>query len=957
MPVPNLFFSGETAGTSAALNANFAYILGLVQALGSNSVGSASGGSVALGRSTFTNSTIATASGTCLVVATGLALQNNSSLGTATGTSSADSNSGSSQNSATGTATGGSQAAGLVGGAGVGIGTATVGSATALAIGSSQAQSPGAILGTSVDTGLSNVGKYAVGVATGSSTAVGAGPTQIESPNASFATLPTQTITASTTPGSAGSSFTTFILPSTGIVTVNGVSDTSTSAVVELYYAGHVLFKQQNTGQWARWTNSFTVPNAGNWQAVASPLPVVNTESPEGTIVSTVGQTIFASTTPGSAAGATLNTFTLSANPGSVVQNGGTDAGTTNVTQLFYHNHQLFILRGTLWSSWNSAATTTTGNYSAGSATSPIPQTDLISIGIIQNELVNTTYVVSGTLEGYSTTGSGLNLLANSTPTNGAAAGSPGILPTGWSSYLGGGTVAQTIVGVGTDATTGFPYIDWRVVGVPTDTQAYILFGIGIPVTASTTYTESCYVARIASGGTLPGPVIQFDEFNASGYITSDSGPFLNLTATPVVSSMTGTVGATTTTVNAGFVLQFAAGQNLNVTYRLCGMQFQTGATATTFSQTPAPSAAPPTLQYQDAGTTTWLPFPSTNAVTNTSWSFVHPPLTSVPLISPFFTAIRDANATSVMTVSNNYQVFTSGVTTLQSITYTPPAGLAASSPAGTAAGTIAVAVSPGSFTGSVTVGSQSPANSFTTPVIAVGGVLTLQTASILPAGTYSFVLTASQSGASPSTLSTGVQTINITAESTPGTAVTAANVTILASSIPGTAVGTGGAVVNTIFFTAGGTISVNGVVTGGAGVTQLYYVGHTCYQFNGTSWFGPITAGVGNTGGSASDPRVTIALDGQIGGTVTFAATTGASASELVGSPGTVVVNAGGTNNITLTLTGTIADFSFSQSGPLTTISSNNVVGPFTTQLWTVAGIAMPTGNTFPLTITATLT
>lgn len=81
------------------------------------------------------------------------------------------------------------------------------------------------------------------------------------------------------------------------------------------------------------------------------------------------------------------------------------------------------------------------------------------------------------------------------------------------------------------------------------------------------------------------------------------------------------------------------------------------------------------------------------------------------------------------------------------------------------------------------------------------------------------------------------------TVETPNATSVTNAGILINASPNPGTA-GTG----NMITFTGGGAITVNGATKGGAGVTGLYYIGHTAYWTAGSNlWNGPITtAGVG---------------------------------------------------------------------------------------------------------------
>lgn len=74
--------------------------------------------------------------------------------------------------------------------------------------------------------------------------------------------------------------------------------------------------------------------------------------------------------------------------------------------------------------------------------------------------------------------------------------------------------------------------------------------------------------------------------------------------------------------------------------------------------------------------------------------------------------------------------------------------------------------------------------------------------------------------------------------ESPDGTTVTTAGPVIVASSTPGVA-----GAQNSISISPSGTILVNGHSPGGIGVIELYKTNHSVYQFNGTDWYGPITA------------------------------------------------------------------------------------------------------------------
>ena len=61
----------------------------------------------------------------------------------------------------------------------------------------------------------------------------------------------------------------------------------------------------------------------------------------------------------------------------------------------------------------------------------------------------------------------------------------------------------------------------------------------------------------------------------------------------------------------------------------------------------------------------------------------------------------------------------------------------------------------------------------------------------------------------------------------------------------------------NLLAITSGAQISLNGATLGGGGVVRLYYINHTAYQFNGTSWYGPIVSS--GTGALVGNPVPTI--------------------------------------------------------------------------------------------------
>jgi fibronectin-binding autotransporter adhesin len=178
--------------------------------------------------------------------------------------------------------------------------------------------------------------------------------------------------------------------------------------------------------------------------------------------------------------------------------------------------------------------------------------------------------------------------------------------------------------------------------------------------------------------------------------------------------------------------------------------------------------------------------------------------------------------------------------------------------------------------------------------------------------------------------------------ESPSGTIITtAAPPSIVASSTPGVA-----GAQNVLAITTGGQISCNGTTIGGSGVVELYYIGHTAFQFNGTSWWGPITAS--STGGAVASPIPTIT-----GITLTNNGFTGGAASgTTVGTISVQTSGNGGAFTGTLSLTGTDAA-KFKLSG--TTLQTNGVDAAGTYAINIVATQASMVGSPFSQAATIT--
>jgi hypothetical protein len=230
-----------------------------------------------------------------------------------------------------------------------------------------------------------------------------------------------------------------------------------------------------------------------------------------------------------------------------------------------------------------------------------------------------------------------------------------------------------------------------------------------------------------------------------------------------------------------------------------------------------------PTLQYQDNGSGLWNNLSSTVGVTATTYSFVHPPVTSN---NPSQTvSVRDANSTGTIGRSNAFQVFTPGQVTLGTFTLSNTSGVAGQ-PAGQVIGQCVVTASGGTFTGAINVSGTDAAK------FSVNATYQLVTSSVLAAGSYAITLTAVMANAvnSPLTLS---PTITIAAESANATSVGSVGPQIVGSNSPGVA----GSQYTWALVTAatGKTnfqVSLNGVVqTVSNAVSSLYYINHTLYE------------------------------------------------------------------------------------------------------------------------------
>ncbi len=167
-------------------------------------------------------------------------------------------------------------------------------------------------------------------------------------------------------------------ITTTGQVAVNGVTDTTTSNVVELAYVNHAVWYETSGGVW-----QYKTISTGTWApaggTTVSPLAI--TESPNDTVVTTVGPVI---------TGATGTTFAINS-AGQVVINGTADTTTSGVVELAYVNHVLWQESGTSWYNYLG----TPGSYGTATTTSPLTA-EGIAINTIAAQLAGAGFSITG---------------------------------------------------------------------------------------------------------------------------------------------------------------------------------------------------------------------------------------------------------------------------------------------------------------------------------------------------------------------------------------------------------------------------------------------------------------------------------------------------------------------------------------------------------------------------------
>jgi hypothetical protein len=222
---------------------------------------------------------------------------------------------------------------------------------------------------------------------------------------------------------------------------------------------------------------------------------------------------------------------------------------------------------------------------------------------------------------GYLAEESRTNSLPNSTATNGAVAGTPGTLPTGWVIDYNPSSMSTQVVGTGTEG--GLPYVDVRIFGTfLAASQINLSFSQATVVVASQgqTWTGSVYARSVAGSTTnLSSTNIAINEFNATGTYLVSGGITYPLSALSSVGSVAaGRQIATRTLSNASvarvqttLVVVSTSGGAVDVTLRIAAPQLEQGS----FATSPIPTTSVAVTRAADVGYISGLTVPSSGTL------------------------------------------------------------------------------------------------------------------------------------------------------------------------------------------------------------------------------------------------------------------------------------------------------------------------------------------------------
>jgi len=168
----------------------------------------------------------------------------------------------------------------------------------------------------------------------------------------------------------------------------------------------------------------------------------------------------------------------------------------------------------------------------------------------------------------------------------GAVVGTPGTLPTNWTTFSGSNGLSPQIVAVGTDSVTGTGFVEVRFSGTTVNnTGSQIKFEGGIAATNAQAWTASVYAALVAGSvsGFTSGPLLQFDMNNSvPAYVGNSTAVAVAGSASMTRGSVTFTTNQATTAFVAPYiVITPGTGKTVDFTLRISLPQMELGAFAT----------------------------------------------------------------------------------------------------------------------------------------------------------------------------------------------------------------------------------------------------------------------------------------------------------------------------------------------------------------------------------------
>jgi hypothetical protein len=179
------------------------------------------------------------------------------------------------------------------------------------------------------------------------------------------------------------------------------------------------------------------------------------------------------------------------------------------------------------------------------------------------------------------------NSISNNTMV-GAAAGTPGTLPTNWGTFTNITGLTQTVVGTGTES--GITYIDVRLFGVVTAGTIYRFFSEpanGVAALTGQTWTSSQYL-RVVAGSTAGISLVSnlYQEFTSASVFVTEAA--VNVTV-PTSAALITQKSSTTRTLAGGATTAFlrpaiqltVTSTAIDITLRIGLPQLELGAFAT----------------------------------------------------------------------------------------------------------------------------------------------------------------------------------------------------------------------------------------------------------------------------------------------------------------------------------------------------------------------------------------